>query len=59
MVNSVFNDALFNTNKELLKKCLLLYVPVCEESSVKGKSKLVNHHKTSAKSKLREAGIRL
>ncbi|MEC8968462.1 MAG: hypothetical protein VX756_04880 [Bacteroidota bacterium] len=61
MVNSLFNDALFDENKSVLKKCLLLYVPIVENDGTyyfKDK-KIVNSYKKTARNKLKEAGIRL
>ena len=61
MINSLFNDALFKQNKSVLKKCLLLYVPIVEndgKSKFKDK-KIVNSYKKNARNKLREARIAL
>jgi hypothetical protein len=57
MINSVFTNALFNENKDVLKKCLLLYVPITEDKKVNSTSKVVHSSKTIAKGKLKEAGI--
>ena len=57
MINSVFTNALFNENKDVLKKCLLLYVPITEDKKVNYTSKVVHSSKTIAKGKLKEAGI--
>lgn len=61
MINSLFNDALFKQNKSILKKCLLLYVPIVENDGqyyFKDK-KIVNSYKKNARNKLREARITL
>lgn len=61
MINSLFNDALFKQNRSILKKCLLLYVPIVEnddQNKFKDK-KIVNSYKKNAKNKLREARITL
>ena len=61
MINSLFNDALFKQNKSVLKKCLLLYVPIVEndgKSKFKDK-KIVNSYKKNARNKLIEARITL
>ena len=63
MVNSVFTTALFNQNKDVLKKCLLLYAPLLEDIVSKKNSeikcKLIHNYKQTAKTKLKEAGITL
>lgn len=59
MVNSVFTTALFNKNKEVLKKCLLLYVPILSKIKNRKKLKLIYQAKNTAKTKLKEARIRL
>jgi len=63
MVNSVFTTALFSQNKDVLKKCLLLYAPLTEDIVSKKNSeikcKLIHNYKQTAKTKLKEAGITL
>lgn len=61
MINSLFNDALFKQNKSVLKKCLLLYVPIVEnDGKYDFKDKIiVNSYKKNARNKLREARITL
>ena len=63
MVNSVFTTALFNQNKDVLKKCLWLYGPLTEDIVSKKNSeikcKLIHNYKQTAKTKLKEAGITL
>lgn len=61
MVNSLFNDALFKQNKSVLKKCLLLYLPIVENDEkwdFKDK-RIVNSYKKNARNKLRESRITL
>jgi DNA-directed RNA polymerase beta subunit len=55
MINSLFNYALFENDKAILKKCLLLYVP-----NVSGSSRDRDYDtKNTAIAKLKEAGLRL
>ena len=61
MINSLFNDALFKQNKSVLKKGLLLYLPIVENDGkwdFKDK-RIVNSYKNNAHNKLREARITL
>lgn len=55
MINSLFNYALFENDKAILKKCLLLYVP-----NVSGTDSDRDYDtKNTAKEKLKESGLRL
>ena len=63
MINSVFTTALFNSDKTILKKCTILFVPLTEGIKAKNgltfNSKLIYTYKEAAKSKLNEYGITL